>query len=435
MFVASNAARAESLHGKFPNGQAYSGEYSIAESSNADGMRVNPVTVKLKVDGEKDILLHTYVADDLPSVKASDMGFLSIVVNSGGMEGSVTYNYVILNQGALVSIGIVQTTLHLGKIESIDVQRDKNLTKDEINEFVKQIVRFNPPALSEPLNAYPAATLLLLGQGRFLTPEDDFRLSALYGNNEISADPVLLRAIKSAIIPIQSKDDALSIDPAGEIRICNTKSSCKNIIPDGDLKKAIDEGYEHLSIVDIYKNGDHEVAATSAGGCSRFFLFNRAAQTFSALTFSENDGDACNYKIAGNHLISSYKLDSKQYEDIYEIKNGVYQLVLSDGCVGCDQVTRSVYQDGRLSGKLLVTNQRSYIERRPVTSSVTAGKAWLYSEPTSVSITKMYLVKGDKVQLLEFDDSDGLWYFVKCITKENKTILKWAKCKDLAICN
>ncbi|MDR6482004.1 hypothetical protein [Paraburkholderia terricola] len=209
MVVASNAARAESLHGKFANGQAYSGEYAIAESSNADGMRVNPVTIKLKVDGEKSLLQYAYVTDDLPSVKASDMGFLSIVVNSGGMEGSVTYNYVTLNHGALVSIGIVQTTLHLGKIERIDVQPNKNLTKDENNEFVRQIVRFDPPALSKPLNAYSAATLLLLSQGRFLTLEDDFRLSALYGNKEISADPVLLHAIKSIAFPVQSKDDVL----------------------------------------------------------------------------------------------------------------------------------------------------------------------------------------------------------------------------------
>jgi hypothetical protein len=199
MFIASNAAKAESLNGKFFNGQAYSGEYSIAESSNADGMRTNPVTVKLNVDREKDLLVYVYDADDLPSVKASDMGFLSIVVNSGGMEGSITYNYVVLNHGALVSIGIVQTILHLGKVESIDVKPNKNLAKDEINEFVRQIMRFNPSALFEPLNAYYAATLLLLGQGRFLTPEDDFRLSALYRNKEISADPVLLRAIKRVI--------------------------------------------------------------------------------------------------------------------------------------------------------------------------------------------------------------------------------------------
>jgi hypothetical protein len=164
-------------------------------------MRVNPVNVRLAVDKEKSLLLYTYVAEDLPTIRANDMGFLSIITNSGGMEGSVTYNYVIPNHGALISIGIVQTTLHLGKIENIDVQPNKNLAKNEINDLVRKIVKFNPLALSEPSNAYSAAMLLFLGQGDFLTPEDDFTLSPLYRNNEISDDPVLLRTLKRVIGP------------------------------------------------------------------------------------------------------------------------------------------------------------------------------------------------------------------------------------------
>lgn len=58
----------------------------------------------------------------------------------------------------------------------IDTLRLSDKARGEVNEFVKQIVRFNPLALSEPLNAYSAATLLLLGEGRFLTPEDDFQV-------------------------------------------------------------------------------------------------------------------------------------------------------------------------------------------------------------------------------------------------------------------
>ncbi|CAB3796243.1 hypothetical protein LMG28688_04266 [Paraburkholderia caffeinitolerans] len=213
IFVASGAARAESVHGKFFNGQTYEGDYSVTEGSNSDGMRVNPLTIKLRVDGGKSPLIYTYVADDLPSVKASDMGFLSVVVNSGGMEGSVTYNYVIPDRGALVSIGIVQTTLHLGKVESIDVQPNSRLTKKEVNEFIEGIVRFNLPALSAPLNAYSISILLLLGRGDFLTPEDNSRLSAIYMSKEISNDPVLLRAIEKIIGPgIQSGSDARGVN-------------------------------------------------------------------------------------------------------------------------------------------------------------------------------------------------------------------------------
>ncbi|MCC8403890.1 hypothetical protein LJ655_18685 [Paraburkholderia sp. MMS20-SJTN17] len=199
VFTISTAAMAESVQGKFYNKKRYIGKYLVDESSNADGVLVNPVIIKLKIEKEEGLLQYAYVADAPPSIKASDMGFLSIVVNSGGMEGAVTYNYVIPNHGVLTSIGTVKTNLHLGKIESIDVLSNKNLSVDEVNFFVRQIVEFNPSALSAPLNAYSAATLLLLGRGKFLTPEDDLRLSALCGNKEISDDPVLLRAIMRVI--------------------------------------------------------------------------------------------------------------------------------------------------------------------------------------------------------------------------------------------
>ncbi|WP_201699684.1 hypothetical protein [Paraburkholderia hiiakae] len=243
----------------------------------------------------------------------------------------------------------------------------------------------------------------------------------------------------TAIVPLQAfsdraKENTLSVDASGTVRFCNTQSGCEDIVPTGDLKRAIDDGYEHISIVDIYKNGNQEVAATSAGECSRFFIFNRAIHVFSILRFVGNGRDICNYKINGNHLISSYKLDSKQYEDVYEFRNGAYQLVLSDGCVGCDQVTRSAYKNGRLYEKLLVTNQNNYTQRRPVTSSVRADRAWLYSEPSNTSRTKMYLVKGDRVQLLEFNDVDGFWYFVKYISKSDGALMKWVKCENISIC-
>ncbi|MGF6939831.1 hypothetical protein OKW41_008993 [Paraburkholderia sp. UCT70] len=98
----------------------------------------------------------------------------------------------------LTSIGTVQTNLHLGKIESIDARSNQNYSRDEVNFFVRQIAAFNSSALSEPSNAY-SAPMLLLGQGKFLTPEAELRSSALCGNKEISDDPVLLQAMKRVI--------------------------------------------------------------------------------------------------------------------------------------------------------------------------------------------------------------------------------------------
>ncbi|QVN14626.1 hypothetical protein [Burkholderia sp. LAS2] len=226
----------------------------------------------------------------------------------------------------------------------------------------------------------------------------------------------------------------LSIDKAGKIRDCGGSSACKEIEPSGDLKKAIDDGYENLAVVDIYKDGNKEIAATSGGGdrCSKFFLYDRASRRFTSLKFS--DRDICNFRIDGDSLISSYRLDAKQYEDIYKIKNRKYQIAISDACVGCDEISRSVYVDGRVSERIIVTNQRNYAQRVPVTTTVAANKARLYDDHSDTSATKMYLLKGDEVQLVEFNSENGLWYLVKYISKWRGIILKWVKCEDLIIC-
>jgi hypothetical protein len=207
------SARVEALHGRFSNGLAYSGEYSTTEARNADGMRVNPLTIKVKIDGETDPRLYKYIAEGIPTVQAGSMGVLVIIVSSGGMEGSVTYNYVIPNHGQLVSLGTVQTSLHLGKVENIDVQPNKQLARSKINESIVRIFRFNAAASSDPINAYSAAIMLLLGKGRFLTSEDHKNLSTLYANKEIQDDTVLLRAIED----IQSANSHLDTSKQREV--------------------------------------------------------------------------------------------------------------------------------------------------------------------------------------------------------------------------
>ncbi|HEF5875978.1 TPA: hypothetical protein SAY52_006705, partial [Burkholderia cenocepacia] len=78
----------------------------------------------------------------------------------------------------------------------------------------------------------------------------------------------LISAIAMIALSVASAEtvNGLSINKAGEIRDCSGLSTCKSIEPTGDLKKAIDDGYENLSVVDIYKNGNKEIAATSGGG-------------------------------------------------------------------------------------------------------------------------------------------------------------------------
>jgi len=200
------------------------------------------------------------------------------------------------------------------------------------------------------------------------------------------------------------------------------------------LEKAIDDGYDNLTIVDLYNDGNQKVAATSPGECTRFFSLDFTTKKFSDVYFEGNGRDVCNYKIDGNRLISSYKFDSKQYEDVYELKNGAYRLILSDECIGCDQIARSVYTNGRVTEKLLVTNQRDYARRRPATSSVATKKAWLYAKPSNAARTQSYLSEGDAVELIEFYDADELWFLARHLSDKIKGSPKWIRCADLLIC-
>lgn len=47
----------------------------------------------------------------------------------------------------------------------------------------------------------------------------------------------------------------------------------------------------------------------------------------------------------------------------------------------------------------------------------------------------MYLVNGDKVQLLDFNNDDESMYYIRYVGKNGKTIQDWIKCKDLAACS
>ncbi|SAK73746.1 hypothetical protein AWB75_04056 [Caballeronia catudaia] len=191
----SSLARAEWIRGKFLNGQTYSGEYSITETTNEDGMHASPLSLHLKLERSGSSLSYAYSADDPPSVKANDMGFLSIITNSRGMEGSVVYDYLIPADGGLITIGTVKTLLHRGKIEDIDVRPNNALTLNQVNDFVRRIIKFNSVAWVKSSNAYTGATLLLLGSGKFLSAEDSRLLSPLLENKEIVDEPVLRKAL------------------------------------------------------------------------------------------------------------------------------------------------------------------------------------------------------------------------------------------------
>lgn len=196
MLLLSGVAYARPLQGRFANGPGFSGEYTISDGRDEDGLPVHVVKIIVRAIGEKVPLQYEYAADDFPLVEVNPAGYILILVHSGGMEGQVDYNYVAPHAKQLVSIGIVRMQLHLGKVESIEVQPNKSLADAQVDDLIKDGLRFNSPDFFDSRNAYRAAAFLLLGRRDFLRVDDKANLKSLLNNKEISDDPVLLAKLE-----------------------------------------------------------------------------------------------------------------------------------------------------------------------------------------------------------------------------------------------
>lgn len=219
------------------------------------------------------------------------------------------------------------------------------------------------------------------------------------------------------------------------VNFCS-KGICKNVMPSGDLEKAINDDYSNLSVVDLFRNGSGYVVATNmnstANQCSEFFSYDERENTFHRIKFS--DADICNYKMDGNYLTSVEKDGAKSIKNIYELRNGNYHLKFSDDCSGCSQVIRRAYENERYSKKYLIDQDDDFLRSKSLSSIVIVDRAFFYSDHDVSNKTKMYLIKGDLVKLSDFYSGDEIWYRVDYTEKNGSMISKWIKCNDLKIC-
>ncbi len=192
----SDAAEAAPLQGRLANGTNFSGQYVVIDGRDDDGLLTHIVRIEGSVANESKQLKYEYAADDFPSVALSSLGYILVLVHSGGMEGRISYNYVTVLGHELVSIGVVQMQLHLGKVESIDVQSNQNLNDVQINKLVRDGFKFNLSMLGDSRNAYQAAALLLLARGKFIQGNETLNLIPLVSDKEISSDAFLLAKIE-----------------------------------------------------------------------------------------------------------------------------------------------------------------------------------------------------------------------------------------------
>jgi hypothetical protein len=199
LFFNTTAANCAALNGTFSNEEKYRASYKIkaTKQPNAPATKLLTINVEL-ASGQK--LSYSYDAPDYPAVQSSPLGFISVIVNQGGMEGSRIYNYLFLSDNKLVSAGEVETFLHLGDIEDIEdieIRKNNRIRKSSIRRLISSVAGRSAKEISNHENAYPNAMLCLLGKSY----NEDMDIGAAGGlleNTEIKADPVLLARLKSS---------------------------------------------------------------------------------------------------------------------------------------------------------------------------------------------------------------------------------------------
>lgn len=254
------------------------------------------------------------------------------------------------------------------------------------------------------------------------------------------AGAVLLAVTSSFAATNREKATMLSVNDSGtdlSITACH-EGMCKAITIPETMLDAINNEYSQISLEDLTLDGISEVilthnAESSVNACSKVYRYDSEYETLRPM--DKLQSQLCNYSIKDKHLISSYRSGAKWHEDIYKIENNDLILTISDNCIGCDHINRTLYLGERKTENLLVANSLDYRLRTPISKTVISKKATLYSEPNINQTTKMYLINGDVVALTDAtSDENYFWYKIRYVTKKGTLINAWLHCEDINFC-
>lgn len=195
--------------------------------------------------------------------------------------------------------------------------------------------------------------------------------------------------------------------------------------------KEIDGLYDEVYVKDLDGNGMDEVifqmAEGSVNACSRVLKYDAVDGLLHELKFA--GAGLCNIKEEMGHLVSSYRVGGAWVEDIYDFVDGNPRLIVSDACIGCSEVRRRELNSSGSYTQLLVSSGENYKQRKPLVGKVRSVKARIYASPLNSAVTRKYLVRGDEVTILGYQQSDELW--VKFRYMASVATEGWIKCSDV----
>lgn len=234
-------------------------------------------------------------------------------------------------------------------------------------------------------------------------------------------------------LPAYCYGDVLYLENSQSIYNCVDKSStCEIILVPDELIDDITDS--NLSIDNFL--GERYLLLTpkhnaSANICySSYSIKENKIDPIERNILGSGNINLCQYRKINNQIISRYRDAGKWIERLYQEEGGKYKLLIEDQCIGCGTIYRIIFNNNYLSYKL-VSDKDDLYKREQLTKFILTDKSFLYANNDEKSKTRMYLVKGDKVNLLNVQDD---FYEIEYTTKSNKIIKKWLHCSAIDAC-
>lgn len=192
----------------------------------------------------------------------------------------------------------------------------------------------------------------------------------------------------------------------------------------------VDSAYENslqILIDDFNFDGFNDIAvATSVGYMGVNVFYDLYLYRDSKMAFEKSLTEVCNVEVdLGKQLLKSGMKSGPHYiVRLYRVSSGNLYLdeETEDKMGGVYRSTR-YSSDGKSLGSSIKDEQGN-----PASVAILSDRAKLYDKPDDASVTKMYLIKGDKVLLLD-SALDGSWFLIQF---NGKTVIrKWLKADDL----
>ncbi len=172
--------------------------------------------------------------------------------------------------------------------------------------------------------------------------------------------------------------------------------------------------------------------ATGYGGVNQFYRLFLGTKNGKFTAFNPSVSNPL-LAVQQQALRSSARSGPRWYESTFQFKQGKLSQRIETVMID-DELSHMQFFNaaGKLLGAIVTADpETASLQSKPVSRTVIVDKLALYNKPDEASKTKMYVIAGDKVELLNYrqDESWTDWYLMRF--KGSRVVEKWVKAEGL----